>query len=479
MYIALPQTIKIVKYKCVTYILLFCLFFMHAFAVPANAFLGFGEFGIKDEKEMGHKFEVLVRSQLPLVEDPEVRLYIEGLVKKISKVIPPQPFTFSSGVILHNALNAFAVPGGHIFVFTGLIMQLENEAELAGIIAHEMAHVTQRHVASRIERGKYLTLASLLVAIAGIAAGGAGGGALAAGAIGAGQSAMLNYSRLDENEADDIGYQYLVAAGYPPMGMAGGFEKIRSKSFMSGGGNIPTYLSTHPELGARITSVMAKAQSGPQKLNARKVDNRQFKRVQTLLWGRYGTPQAAHHRFNADKSPLAHMGQGMVYAREHKIPEATAAFALAVQQAPKDSLVLREAGIFHYRKGDTSKAETLLTTAMHLDSRDYMAQFFYARLLDETGRAHQAQPYYIEVLRILPQDQEVHAAYARSLGRSGQEFAAYLHLAYSSLYANNKSKTKQYFEKAQSLVQSSAHKSQLQRFETQYKERKEIWDEGL
>ena len=95
-----------------------------------------------------------------------------------------QPFAFKAAVIRHNALNAFAVPGGYVFLFTGLMMQVEREEELAGVLAHELAHVTQRHVASRLERAQYLTVGSLLLAIAGVAVGGPGGGALAMGALG-------------------------------------------------------------------------------------------------------------------------------------------------------------------------------------------------------------------------------------------------------------------------------------------------------
>lgn len=447
--------------------------------LPAHAFLGFGNFGIKDEKELGRKFEVLVRSQLPLVEDPEVAQYVKSIVTRLSKHIPPQPFTFTSGVVLHNSLNAFAVPGGHVFVFTGLLMQMENESELAGVLAHELSHVTQRHVAARMERAKYLTIGTLLLAIAGIAAGGAGGGALAAGAMGAGQSAMLNYSRVDENEADHIGYQYLVAAGYPPQGMVGGFQKIRQKSMLSGS-SIPTYLSTHPDLGDRINGITARIKAAPAEVRNRKENNIRFQRVQTLLWARYGDIQAARHRFaKAGNNGLALMGSAMLFSRENKVQEATAAFDKAVAAAPSDPLVLREAGTFHYRKGDTARAEQLLRTAMQKDSRDYMARFFYARLLDETGRTLEAEPFYKEVLRDLPQDAEVHAAYARSLGRSGKHFQAYLHLGYSALYGNDKRRTKQYADQAKGQVKTPQDQAEYERFAARYKERKEIWDEGM
>ena len=252
--------------------------------LTARAFF-FGGVSLKDEKEMGHKFDVAIRSSLPMVDDPEVSKYVDGLVRRLVKAIPPQPFTFTSGVILHNAMNAFAIPGGHVYVFTGLIMNFEDESQLAGVLSHELAHVTQRHVASRLERAQYLSVGSLLLAIAGVAVGGPAGGAVAVGALGAGQSAMLNYSRLDENEADQIGLQYLTKAGYPPSGLVGGFKIMRQKSWMAGA-SVPAYLSTHPDIGDRINGIQARLSSFPAAIRHRPFDNRRFKRVQTVLWGR-------------------------------------------------------------------------------------------------------------------------------------------------------------------------------------------------
>lgn len=461
-------------------LLVLILFSMHLLAAPAHAFLGLGSFGIKDEKELGRKFEVLIRSQLPLVEDPEVTQYIKSIVSRLAKGIPPQPFDFTSGVILHNSLNAFAVPGGHVFVFTGLLMNMDNEAELAGVLAHEMAHVTQRHVASRMDRGKMLTIGSLLLAIAGIAAGGAGGAAMAAGAMGAGQAAMLNYSRIDENEADHMGYQYLIAAGYPLQGMVTGFQKIRKKSWMSGS-SMPAYLSTHPELGDRVNGIQARIQSAPAAVRNRTLDNSQFLRVKALLWARYGDEATALQMFSSAKPTdcLAKMGKGIVLARQNKVNEANTAFEQALSCGPSDPLIMREAGIFHFRKGDMNRASTLLRAAIQKDSRDYMARFFYARLLDETGRPRDAHPYFEDVLRALPEDQEVHTAYGRSLGESGKPFEAFLHFAYSALYANDKKRTEKFYNQTKSHVKTPEQQRLLDRFNTRYAERKEIWKEGI
>jgi len=446
----------------------------------AHAFF-FGGVGIKDEVEMGRKFDMLVRSQMPMIDDPEVTMYVRSIVDRLLATLPPQPFKYTTGVIRHNALNAFAVPGGYIYVFSGLIMNFDTESELAGVLAHELAHVTQRHVASRIERGQMLTLGALLVAVAGVALGGSAGGAAVMGAMTASQSAMLNYSRIDENEADHQGFQYLTKAGYAPQGMVDAFQKLRRKSRMSGGGNIPTYLSTHPDIGDRITNIAARIDSSPQSIRNRKEDNTRFQRVKTLLLARYGDVDAARQIFAKGPAQdcLARMGEGILLARRNNIPNAAKAFEKALQCGPDDALVLREAGVFHYNRGDQSRAGPLLLRAMTKDPGDYVARFYYARLMDDTGKPQTAHAYYQEVLRHLPDDADVHEFYGRSLGKAHMLFPAYLHLAYAAMYSNNKKKTEQFMGQAKGAIRSPADQAQFDRFSARYKERSEIWKEVL
>lgn len=467
---------RLFSYFIFTFLPVVCLVFSLALTpYPAAAFI-FGGVSLKDEKEMGHKFDVMVRSSMPIIEDPEVSRYVDDVLKRLVKAIPPQPYEFKSSVILHNALNAFAVPGGYVFVFSGMLMNLNNEAELAGVLAHELAHVTQRHVAARMERAQYLTLGSLLLAVAGIALGGAAGAPIAVSATGASQSAMLNYSRLDESDADNTGLQYLTAAGYPPSGMAGGFKILRQKNWMSGI-NVPTYLSTHPAIGDRVNSISARAAAMPEHIRNRSFDNSRFKRVQTLLWGRYGDEQAALQRFHG-KDALSQMGRGMVLSRMNRVNEAAQAFENALKASPEDPLILRQAGIFHFRKGNMAQAEKLLRQAMQKDRKDYMASFFYARLLDETGRSKSAHSYYKDVLLQIPQESEVHEALGRSLGKSGDNYNAYIHLAYAAMYANNKKQAERYLKQAREFGQKKADKSALNKLETAWKERKEIWEKS-
>lgn len=270
--------------------------------------------------------------------------------------------------------------------------------------------------------------------------------------------------------------QYLVAAGYPPSGMVGGFKVLRQKSWMSGT-SVPAYLSTHPAIGDRINGLQARIKTMSMAVQSRKQDSKRFMRVKTLLWARYGDEQAALQRFSG-RDGMSAMGRGIVLARQNKIKEASTAFDQALDAAPNDPLVLREAGAFHYRKGDMSRADGLLRQAMRLDPRDYMASFFYARMLDETGRQAQADRYYQEVLRYVPEDAEVHEAYARSLGQAGKTLQAYIHMTYSALYANNKKQTERHFKQAKALAERAADKRPFQRLEAAYKERKEIWDKN-
>lgn len=442
---------------------------------PALSFF-LGGVSLKDEKEMGRKFDVMIRSHMPLVEDPEVKRYVEEVLRKLVKGIPSQPFNFRSSVIHHNSLNAFAVPGGYVYVFTGMLMNLNNEDELAGVLAHELAHVTQRHVAQRMERAQYLSIGALLVAVAGIALGGPAGAAAAVSATGASQSAMLNYSRLDESEADNVGLHYLTAAGYAPQGMVGGFKILRQKNWMSGMG-IPTYLSTHPAIGDRVNSMSAQIAGMPANLRDRKLHTERFQRVKTLLWARYGDENTALQRFSG-KDGLSQMGRGITLARQNRVADAAKAFENALAAAPHDPLILREAGIFHFRKGDMAKAEKYLREAMSKDRRDYMATFFYGRLLDETGRSKDAPRYYQETLREVPEEPEVHEAMARSLGNSGDQYRAYVHMAYSAIYAHNRKLADRYFKQAKALAEKAKDKTPFRRLENIYKERKEIWDQS-
>ncbi len=456
------------------------LFFMLGtalFPCPARAW---GEFTIKDEAELGKKIRISIRSSFPIVDDPEIVEYISRVTKRLMAHIPPQPFEYSVSVVRHNAINAFAAPGGNLFVFTGLILAMDHESELAGVLSHEIAHATQRHIAGRIQQMQKISLLSLAgMLLGGFVGGGNVGPAIMAGSLAAGQAAQLSYSRADETDADNVGMRYLIAAGYPPRGMVGAFEKIRRQQWLVGS-NIPTYLSTHPDVMDRINILSARIRTMTAALQSRKDDDADFLRIQALVRSRYSDADLALAVFDAQekiKGPqqcLAYMGKGIINARRNDVREAQALFEKALACNPKEELIVREAGIFHYMKGSKSTATTLLNRAVSMNAKDYMALFFCARLLDDSGNSKTAQEYFREILVRLPEDSEVHFFYAQSLAQTKQMFRAYLHMAYSYLYVNDRKKTEQNLQHAKNIAKSADELDALRRIETLIKERKEI-----
>ncbi|MDL2315876.1 M48 family metalloprotease [Desulfovibrio sp. OttesenSCG-928-A18] len=459
--------------------LLLCLVLFCSALLPPVTALALGDFSIQDERKLGEKFNVLIRSRLPLVQDSEIVDYCKGIVDRLAKTLPPQPFPFTVSVIRHNAMNAFACPGGYIFVHTGLIMGVNNESELAGVLAHEIAHVTQRHIARRIESSQTTTLLTILGALAGAFLGGQVGPAALAGSMAAGQAAMLSYSRTDEREADQVGIGYLTKAGYPPQGMVNAFEILSKRQWMVGG-DIPSYLSTHPGLQERVRDMGVRVSLLPADVRQKKDQNAAFLRIQALVRARYGDPAVASQAFakqlgQSGQRCVALLGQAILASRQNRINDATGFFDEAMRCAPKDQLVIREAGRFHYTKGNRHRGNSLLASAVSLNRNDTYALYYYARSLQDQGRINDALHFALLVNRRVPDDSEIHELLARLYAQGNRLFLANLHMAYSGLYANNEKRMEQFLEKAKSLARSPEDKGNLERFDRLYKERKEFW----
>lgn len=214
------------------------------------------------QEQLGLKAAAQVYQQMPVLPDssPETK-YIRSLGKRLAKTIPPDkswPFQFH--VVADKDINAFALPGGPMFVNIGTITAADNEAELAGVMAHEMSHVYMQHSAKQAQK---TSLLSGLAAVAGAITGQAGGiwGALAQTGIqfGAG-TLILKYSRGDEAQADAVGAIILWKAGYNPMALADFFKKLEAK-----GGSGPQFLSDHPNPGNRTEAIQREIAEWPPK----------------------------------------------------------------------------------------------------------------------------------------------------------------------------------------------------------------------
>ncbi len=202
-----------------------------------------------------------IRQYATIVDDPEVQGYIESIGYRLAANSDNNTLTFTFFVVDSPDINAFAAPGGVIGINSGTILSSRSESELAGVMAHEISHVTQRHMARQFEHQGQFSLArtaamlgAILLAIADPQVGAA---ALAV-VTGASIQNQINFTRANEEEADSIGIQLLARSGYDPQGMPGFFERLQQKSEYYQG-NAPEFLRTHPLTSSRIAESKARA----------------------------------------------------------------------------------------------------------------------------------------------------------------------------------------------------------------------------
>ncbi|HJZ96644.1 MAG TPA: M48 family metallopeptidase, partial [Candidatus Solibacter sp.] len=236
---------------------------------------GFNLFSRQDDVKVGQENSKQVLQQYEVVKNQFLQDYVQRLGQKLAAMPEAKQsgFDFTFTVLNVDQINAFALPGGPMFIYTGLLKSCENEGQLAGVMGHEMSHVILRHGTHEASKANAIQLA-----FGGAAAlfGGGGdsmGGKLAQLGLGlAGNSVILKFSRDAETEADALGSHLMSEAGYDPIQMARFFEKLAA-----GGSQGPQFLSDHPNPGNRETAIVAEMRTLPARTyNA---DSGQFARV--------------------------------------------------------------------------------------------------------------------------------------------------------------------------------------------------------
>ncbi|MEN8106653.1 MAG: M48 family metalloprotease [Pseudomonadota bacterium] len=218
-----------------------------------------------EERKLGAAFMRSIRQAGIVLDDLEITGYLKSLGRRLAtnSDTPAQPFTFF--VVNEPSINAFAGPGGYIGVHTGLFIASETESELAGVLAHEIAHVTQRHLARAFEAADNLSIPSMAALIAAILIGTQNPEAGVATAVAAQAGSMqyqINFTRANEYEADRVGIQTLANAGLDPYGMPMFFERLQKNSRLYGS-RPPEFLSTHPVTTNRISEATSRAEKYP------------------------------------------------------------------------------------------------------------------------------------------------------------------------------------------------------------------------
>ena len=413
--------------KCVGYIAL--VFFWIGMLVPAQV----RGITIQEEEELSREFMKVVFQQYEVLKDPVIDDYVNEIGNKILSKLPPQPFKYHFYVVKEDVYNAFATPAGHIFVNSGLFAAMENEEELAGILSHEISHVSARHISQKIERSKKAQVATLAGIVAGalLGVGGAGtaANAVTMGSMAAGQSIMLAYSREDEIQADQMGLEILKKAGYSGSGLLTMLEKIRAKDWF--GSNIPTYLKTHPASEDRITYIDSWLVRNHNVKSAG--DEYKFKRAQAFLVANYGDKETALRLFEQDvqKQPedaMAHYGYGLVLARSGNREAAAVHIKSALEKNAFDPYILKDLGKIYFFDGHYEKALNIFENSLGIGQNDPESLLFKGRSQLELGRLEAATVSLEDLVRKDPKYTQAYYFLGEVYGKQGRMSEAHYYL---------------------------------------------------
>jgi beta-barrel assembly-enhancing protease len=413
---------------------------------------------LSEEKDLGKKFVKLLRKSTPLVEDGEVLTYVMNIGNRVAKQVGITTYQFQFFVVDESVPNAFAVPGGYIFIYRGLIEMMTSEGELASILSHELAHIQARHIQRSIDEAKIVSVGMVAGLLAGIFLGAPG---LAAGGVAASQTAALEYSRAHEMEADQFGFRFLCGAGYDPAEMPSMMKRLLDCTWLQSS-RLPSYLSTHPALGERVqylTEMVKKQKASSQK--AVEPTSGDFKVMQATLIADYTDQTKAFDRFQEGITKgdnAAVFGMGRLYLRQNKWSEAVEQLRQAARLMPTSPFVLSTLGEAYHRIGKLQEAQNTLESALMIDPSSAIADFRLAMVLMDMGKKDEALEHLMRIEELAPMFPEVDYQLGVILGQADKLGPAHFHLGRYYFHKDNKDLAISHFKKAKSLITDSPSK---------------------
>jgi predicted Zn-dependent protease len=361
--------------------------------------------------------------------------------------------------------NAFAIPGGYIFIYRGLIEMMTSEGELAGILSHELGHIQAHHYQRRMEESHMLNLATIAGVIAAVLIGAKGGGAgsqaLALGTMAGAQTAQLKYSRENEEEADQLGLRYLCAAGYPAKDMASVMQRLNQAQWMANS-NIPSYLLTHPALTERIQYLQDLARKPEYQVKGANSNILgDFSIMQASLVAEYADPHVAEDRFQAGarKGDVAAIyGLGRLYLRQGKSAEGLPYLQDAARQDSGSPFVLSTLGSAYLNLGKLNEAQRVLQSALLLDSSAPVVHYRLALVLKELGQKEEALQHLQRIEEWAPAYPDIDNNLGILLGQMNQMGLAHFHLGRYYFHRHNWDAAIFHYRKAKALISGSPQK---------------------
>ncbi|MBI4798331.1 MAG: M48 family metalloprotease [Desulfarculus sp.] len=390
---------------------------------------------LEEERKIGREAYDEIMREVPLITDPDILGYVRGLGNRLVAELNDNPFDYTFNVADSGDLNAFALPGGYIFFFRGMITALDSEAELAGILGHEISHVSHRHLAHRMENTAPLNAAMLAGMLAGVALGALGkspqmGQALTFGSLAGGIQAHLAFSRDDEEQADYAGFRLMTGLGYPGQEMAVSFNRIwRVERIM--GAEVPNYLRSHPTSPQRMERMDDMARRGPAK--QRPYDNTTFQVVKTRLIALYDNEDTAETTFQRQRrenpqDPMPMYGMALVEGRRSRYEQALAYLRSVEAQWPGKPYILRAQATAHLRLGEPAQAQTLLRQVLLAQPEDKSALSSLGQAYLQQDHLPEARGVYERLVKLDPKDHEAMYNLGLTLGKMGRTSQASLYL---------------------------------------------------
>jgi predicted Zn-dependent protease len=398
---------------------------------PADAILN-----NTDEARLGRAIMQDIRNSGQVVEDPLITEYLNDVGSRIAAQTNEGQHSFSFFAVQDERINAFALPGGYIGIHTGLLEATRNEDELAGVLAHEVAHVTQRHIARAIHansRQSILTTAMMLGAIIVAAAGGSGDAVQGAMAVaqGTAMQQQINFTRSNEYEADRVGIAALADAGFDPYGMASFFDILSRQQTTSPEMRAPEFMRTHPVTTARVAEARNRARDYAP---VRSQDSVSYgiARTRVIVAG-FDTPEQAVVHFESrdfeNQNDIERYGRAVAYQRAGKHYEALPVFEELLE---KDKSVIA----YHIGLGQTlvaldqwSTAIDVFEQALALFPRNVPLVIEYGERLLELGQPAKAHALLLDLLNNVPPTPAQVRLIARAASLAGEEAEAYYYLS--------------------------------------------------
>lgn len=392
------------------------------------------------ERKIGESVMRDIRFNHPnYVDDPEINEYLNSLGYRLLAAVQGGRMDFEFFAVREPSINAFAFPGGFVGVHTGLISAADNESEVASVLAHEIAHVTQRHIARLFGAQQQMQLPTMIAMAAAILAARsrpdlAGGAVMAAQGVAV--QGQLGYSRDFEREADRLGFQTLQAAGFDVRAMPAFFEKLQRFTRVTDDGKAPGYLRSHPLTADRIADAQNRSQNAPYRQYA---DSLEFHLVRAKLRAETGEARAALTYFRSAledrrfaNETAARYGLVTALLRNRQAAEAKAELAPIRASAAKSAMLDSLAARVLQAAGEPDAALSLIKEAIGRNPHYRPLVYAHIGALLDSKRNAEALEVVNEQLRLTPRSAQLRGWQAKTYAALGKRLQQ--HQAQAEVY---------------------------------------------